>query len=141
MKPMDLGLKPRPKGNPEDSLIPLINVVFLLLIFFMIAGQISDDHDTGLQPPISSSEEKLKADWVIQLDLAGQATVQGEALALEQVAQWVATNGVTNSAKTLAIKADGQIQAKQLGQWVAALRQAKVAKITLYSQKPTSNTP
>jgi biopolymer transport protein ExbD len=75
------------------------------------------------------------------LDLAGQATVQGEALALEQVAQWVAANGVNNPAKTLAIKADGQIQAKQLGQWVAALRQAKVAKITLYSQKPTSNTP
>ena len=29
--------RPRKQSNPEDSLIPLINIVFLLLIFFMVA--------------------------------------------------------------------------------------------------------
>ena len=30
------------KDNSDDQLIPLINIVFLMLIFFMVAGQISE---------------------------------------------------------------------------------------------------
>ena len=33
-------VKPLKKKSPEDALIPLINIVFLLLIFFMVAGSI-----------------------------------------------------------------------------------------------------
>ena len=33
----------------EDSLIPLINIVFLLLIFFMVAGQIAQPQDADIR--------------------------------------------------------------------------------------------
>ena len=46
------------KKNLDDSMIPAINIVFLLLIFFMIAGHI-EKRDTQLLIPKSSSETKL----------------------------------------------------------------------------------
>lgn len=46
---------PRPQGNPDDRLIPLINIVFLMLIFFMIAGHITHQRLPGdVQLPSST---------------------------------------------------------------------------------------
>ena len=42
----------------DDSMIPAINIVFLLLIFFMIAGKI-ESRDTQLLVPKSSSDAKF----------------------------------------------------------------------------------
>ena len=42
----------------DDSMIPAINIVFLLLIFFMIAGTIQS-RDTQLLVPKSTSEVKF----------------------------------------------------------------------------------
>lgn len=53
----------------EDALLPLINLVFLLLMFFIAAGQIADDQLPDL--PISSAIEQNKtpqADMVITSD-------------------------------------------------------------------------
>lgn len=45
------------KRSADDSnMIPLINVVFLMLIFFMIAGQIRPAAPIEVSSPISSSE-------------------------------------------------------------------------------------
>ena len=42
----------------DDSMIPAINIVFLLLIFFMIAGKI-ENRDTQLLVPKSTSDAKF----------------------------------------------------------------------------------
>lgn len=50
----------RGTANPDDNLIPLINIVFLLLIFFMVAGQIAPQQDMTIDPPESASEKALE---------------------------------------------------------------------------------
>ena len=50
----------RPKRQLDDSMVPAINIVFLLLIFFMIAGHI-EARNADLQIPASSSEGELVA--------------------------------------------------------------------------------
>src|SRR5699024_10286639 len=50
----------------EDALLPLINLVFLLLMFFIAAGQIADDPLPDL--PVSSASKQNKtphADMVV----------------------------------------------------------------------------
>ncbi len=51
------GLLPlrRTRSTSDSRLIPMINVVFLLLIFFMIAGQISALNPGAVQLPLASS--------------------------------------------------------------------------------------
>lgn len=44
--------------NSDDNLVPLINVVFLMLIFFMVAGQIRASDAVPIMPPDSLSDLK-----------------------------------------------------------------------------------
>ena len=44
--------------SSDDNLVPLINVVFLMLIFFMVAGQIRATDAVSIIPPDSLSEIK-----------------------------------------------------------------------------------
>lgn len=63
----------------EDSLLPLINLVFLLLMFFIVAGQLTDTPLPEL-PAMSSSEagEQPEADLVVSKE--GQFLVANEAV-------------------------------------------------------------
>ncbi|SIS42334.1 ExbD/TolR family protein [Neptunomonas antarctica] len=50
--------------SSDDNLIPLINVVFLMLIFFMVAGQIQSSDAVSVQPPESFSETRQAEDGI-----------------------------------------------------------------------------
>ncbi|MEK9713749.1 MAG: biopolymer transporter ExbD [Thalassolituus sp.] len=43
--------QPKRKNSSDDNMIPLINIVFLLLIFFMVAGQIQKRPDASINLP------------------------------------------------------------------------------------------
>lgn len=53
MKPLP---KVQSKWHLDDALTPMINVIFLLLIFFVIAGRI-DGRDQSIQLPASQTEQ------------------------------------------------------------------------------------
>ena len=42
-------IRPAPQRRTRDSTIPMINVVFLMLIFFLIAGTVAPPLDPGLE--------------------------------------------------------------------------------------------
>ncbi|MDX1457497.1 MAG: biopolymer transporter ExbD [Marinobacter sp.] len=60
----------------EDSLLPLINLVFLLLMFFIVAGQLSDDPLPELPGMAEQSvEREPAADLIIPTE--GHLQVKG----------------------------------------------------------------
>ena len=46
--------RPTRKPDSEERVLPLINVVFLLLIFFMLAGRLSEAELFEVTPPESA---------------------------------------------------------------------------------------
>jgi len=126
---IDLALPKRKRPNPEDSLIPMINIVFLLLIFFMVAGQISARESESIEPPISSSERSLEREnWVIQINSQQILLLNGEPIELKElVVDSVQLERVT-------IKADQNTTAKTLYPVLKKLREQGVQDIFLYSQ-------
>lgn len=84
-------LNPEPVGSGktlldrvEDSLLPLINLVFLLLMFFIVAGQLTDTSLPELPGSRSDgSEQQAEADLVV--NLAGEWRVANEAVTREQL--------------------------------------------------------
>jgi biopolymer transport protein ExbD len=63
----------------EDALLPLINLVFLLLMFFIVAGQLADDPlpDLPATPP-SAEQQSPHADLLV--DSEGNWRISGETL-------------------------------------------------------------
>lgn len=63
----------------EDSLLPLINLVFLLLMFFIVAGQMSEARLPALPPmPGQAGEQSPLADLMV--DAGGRLRVAGETI-------------------------------------------------------------
>ena len=61
--------KRRPRG---ESIIPMINVVFLLLIFFLLTAQISPSTPFPVTPPDSSSDIRTQAQDVLYVSATGE---------------------------------------------------------------------
>lgn len=61
----------------EDALLPLINLVFLLLMFFIVAGQLADDPLPELPGSAQMEQERTpEADLMVKAD--GSWQVRGE---------------------------------------------------------------
>jgi biopolymer transport protein ExbD len=63
----------------EDALLPLINLVFLLLMFFIVAGQISDAPLPEL-PASSQTREQQPPHVDLAVDAEGNWLIGGETL-------------------------------------------------------------
>lgn len=57
----------RPARSTDESIVPLINIVFLLLVFFMLAGTIEPADPFDVEPPQSAVEPGEPQDGVTVL--------------------------------------------------------------------------
>lgn len=63
------------------DLTPLINVIFLLLIFFMVVGSLSDGKSFDIDLPVASQDMKvLKNFYTIDIDSKDTFFFKGEAI-------------------------------------------------------------
>ena len=67
------------RESPEINLTPLIDVVFLLLIFFMVSTTFSQDSELGIELPTAEQEPQDRAPRTIEIavDVQGRYYVNG----------------------------------------------------------------
>ncbi|EGV20113.1 ExbD/TolR family protein [Thiocapsa marina] len=121
----------KPAADSEANLIPLINVVFLLLIFFMLAGRLAPTESVALDPPRSNSPQSARAmPLVLLIDRTGQISLDGEPLDETTLAARVADR-LADGPPRLQIKADATLEARRLVDLLASLRMAGAEEIDL----------
>lgn len=111
-------------------MLPLINVVFLLLIFFMLAGRLAAVDPFRTEPPRSASEGLTQAhETVVHVGADGRlaldGTIMGDEVALRDA---VARRGML---RTVRLKADGQAPAVRVVAVMELLRDAGVENVDL----------
>ena len=101
----------RPSAIGALSITPLIDVVFLLLIFFLVATRFSEE-ERQLELDLPEATEALPAaiqpnEIVINIDAQGQYYIEGKFRQLEQVEQ-ILRRAQTNNplSQTVVIRAD-----------------------------------
>ncbi|MEM6276249.1 MAG: biopolymer transporter ExbD [Pseudomonadota bacterium] len=72
----------RAKGEPT---LPLINIVFLMLIFFLVTSQMSRPLNPDLQLVNTDDEELVAPPDAIVLDAEGAVTFRGEVATVEDI--------------------------------------------------------
>lgn len=122
---------PRPR-NDDDRILPLINVVFLLMIFFMLAGRISALDPFQVEPPHSASaggNEHQETLVLVGADgrLALDGVVMDEAAFAAAMTKWVKAN----QGGRVRLKADGRTDATRVVAVMETLRKAGVEKLRL----------
>lgn len=121
-----------------ENLIPLINIVFLLLIFFMVAGALSSDDIFQVEPPDSTSPmEPDNEGHMILLSRDGRLALDDEPLEAAELRSrlvaWVEGAEPIGAAAPppVRIKADQDASADQLLDLMELLREAGVERVLL----------
>ena len=100
----------RRKQHPLHlDITPLVDVVFLLLIFFMVTTTFSSAREMRLNLPRAETGEKIeenKQQVVVTVDKTGHYSIQGKPIADGQVKSGLAAAIAGDRMRTVAIQAD-----------------------------------
>ena len=70
-----MNLRPVPKEPADINLTPLIDVVFLLLIFFMVSTTFDRDSELSIELPAASAEAQNRRPDSIEVDVDAQGRI------------------------------------------------------------------
>lgn len=126
---------PVEESRTELSVVPLVNVVFLLLVFFMLVGQITSPEPLEVDPPVSEiGTEETPGTAKVLLTRDGRVAVDGVVLAEADLTGRVADMLADRPATTFQIKADADTDAVRLIRIMERLRSGGVEKLTLLTE-------
>jgi len=131
----------QPSNLQDSSIIPLINVVFLILIFLIITGQLmeSDIVDVDIPESLSESmppEEPLTLIVTVDNEIYFENTRVDSSEIRERIEDsWVEN---TNTPPDVLIKADGKLPVSSLQPILESLREAQLQKVTIATLQRTS---
>ena len=126
-------------ANVDDGVIPLINVVFLMLIFFMVAGHIQKSDPIEINPPesINDAQSNIDAHAVFVLGNNQELYLNDQAVSLEEVQPMLSALYEQSAQKEqfwVQIKADAQISIAQMRPLFNEVRQSGLSKVSIATQ-------
>ncbi len=121
----------RPRSD-EERVLPLINVVFLLLIFFMLAGRLAATDPFRVEPPSSASDAAAGARHVVVLAAAdGRIAVDGETVPEDRLVDTVRRRLADDAGALVQLKGDASAEATHIVAIMEQLREAGVERLRL----------
>lgn len=129
----------RSKKSPREiSLVPMINVIFLMLIFFIIAGKIQYVDILPVNIPLSEQSGDVSlGEAVITLGrhdeiLAGDSVM----FTTEELRDWVKNTMARNPAARFTIRADADMPAFRLIEIMKTVERSGAKDVVLAAEKP-----
>lgn len=130
---------PRHDTMERDDLIPLINVIFLLLIFFMIAGTLThrpeipvDYVETSTSPAATPPPDTLI------VTAAGEAHYEGSLVEPGALGAVIAGDATLDRAAPFPVIVDRAVTMADLAPVTAALREAGLATLKIITRNDRS---
>lgn len=117
-----------------ENTIPLINVVFLILIFFLLAGTLTTQDAREIKPPETARiTESEVPDGALFMAADGALKYRGEVVAVEDAVQRFASAAAqpSDGSEPMKIFADRAASAKSLMSLVEQLNRAEVKDVVL----------
>lgn len=123
---------PGRRRPPGDNMLPVINIVFLLLIFFMLLGAMSAPDAFAVRPPQSAAQAPSDpAETVLAIGLDGRMALGRLPVAPRHLASELAAWRARHPGRELQVKADAGADAGQVVEVLETLRAAGIARVSL----------
>jgi len=124
----------------EENLLPMINVVFLLLIFFLISAKMTPPEPFEVTPPSAQVEAEAEGEFTLYIaadarvgfrDAIGEEALQ--MLAAEQTA-YCELNDCEEAKPKLTLRADTALAAEELAALLPEISKLGFAQIELVAR-------
>ena len=125
------------QGSPQFMIIPLIDVIFFLLVFFMMNSlQTTTQRAMNISlPQAASAEAAVQVPVVITLDAAGHIMVDGSPVSLAEAAALLRGRVEQNPQAAVVLQADRTTAHGQVTAVMDMLRTAGVHKLGIAADK------
>ena len=127
--------QPHEQPRTEITVLPMVNVVFLLLVFFMLVGRIAPSDELSVLPPVSQSKETATGELArLLISADGRMALDGQTLYVTSLSSVVTARLQRDPAVSILLRADGALDADRLIRVMEILRQAGVKELTLQTK-------
>jgi biopolymer transport protein ExbD len=126
--------KQRHGGRLEINMTPMIDVTFLLLIFFMTVNQVSRANSEPLElPELAGSQDQSESSLIINVEQSGGIVVAGRSLTTASlvplIAAELAAHGNAPERINVTIRADRRGDCRTVNEIVALLVRLDINKV------------
>ena len=129
----------KPVEEPDLNITPLIDIVFLLLIFFMVSTTFKQEFEVGIELPQASSDSRLQ-EKTLQISIDGkgqyfvnqQKLINTQASSLKRALEKMAGN---NRKMPVIISADAMTPHQSVITAMDVARQLGFTKLTFATQQ------
>ena len=135
-----MNLRHKQRADYLVDITPLVDVVFLMLIFFMVSTSFDVSSNLKLELPSSQAKaEQAKAEQVtIAISADGQLHVQGEAVADADLRKRILNASGGDKNMRVVLRADADAKHKRVVLVLDTLRGLEMVKVGIATVRPES---
>ncbi|MBF0171686.1 MAG: biopolymer transporter ExbD [Nitrospinae bacterium] len=128
--------RPRSRKTAQLNMTPMIDLIFLLLIFFMVATVFPENDGVVIEKPKADTGAPLRSDHLLVAVTAdGQFRHDGAAVDPEGVALLISRELAANPGITLVVKADRRADTEYLVRLLDIAREQGLTRMALATEK------
>ena len=128
--------KERENTEQEINISPLIDIVFILLIFFMVSATFVKDYDLDINRPKASSSTASSSKAIrVHIDSAGDVFIDGKPVRAWVIQNYVREKLDSASDSTVLVVADEGVSAGKLIEVVDQCRMAGAANVGVVTEQ------
>ena len=128
--------KQRGSTEQEINISPLIDIVFILLIFFMVSATFVKDYDLDINRPKASSATTSSSKAIrVHIDSAGDVFIDGQPVRTWVIQNYVRDKLDLSSESTVLVVADEGVPAGKLIEVVDQCRMAGAANVGVVTEQ------
>ncbi|MBT3940359.1 MAG: biopolymer transporter ExbD [Pelagibacterales bacterium] len=120
------------KKQRSPNLVPLINIVFLLLIFFMLSGTLSKKDFFEVTPPISKTSAYAEApELVVLISKENKIALDNTLINIKELEILLSKELKNKDIEEVLIKADGNAKSGILSEVIKHIRNAGIKRAAI----------
>lgn len=126
------------RSGQAPNLTPLIDIVFLLLVFFMLTAHFVRDEGLPIDLPEAASAVSLeqKEPLEIAISSSGQVTISGEQILSELLVEKVSSLLSSRDEKRILIRGDAGVSLGDSVKVIDAARRAGASGVDIVTEQP-----
>ncbi|MDO5532812.1 biopolymer transporter ExbD [Sutterella sp.] len=125
-----------PPGAVELNMTPLIDMIFILLIFFMVSASFVRESGVDVERPVAKTASSRTPAAIVSIDSANVIWIDGRTIDVRSVGTWMRRFHADSPEGGVVIAADAMARTGVVIQVLDACREAGVRDVSVAARAP-----
>ncbi|MBQ8173233.1 MAG: biopolymer transporter ExbD [Mailhella sp.] len=129
-------IRRRSSGTVDLNMTPLIDMIFILLIFFMVTASFVRESGVEIERPVAKTSQSKNPSVVVGIDAGNTVWIDGKTIDIRSVRTWMGRFLAESPEGTVVIAADTMARSGVVVQVLDACREAGAKHVSVATRSP-----